>query len=1274
MTSSLYGHKAAYVVTHVSRPELRPGGDSWSSSRRTSPHPGVEKHTGKTKSRKSSFPWSLKKSDSECSLIAHKHGWKPVILSGPVLASFCVISLLLIAIVEVLAQHSQRTGGLFLSPDADNLSPLVTFSYLFLPTIVAVIYSLFWSWVDLDAKRIQPWYELSRPEGADADDSILLSYPYDFVGSVPLTAFRKRHWPVFFSGTTMVIIFWLLTPLQSSIMGTGSVIVSRDVEFSGTTGFIPLAQHALELDQSILNEGYAITWLEQPYPPFTTKEYTLLPFDLPADASRSPSANWTGTTTKYWTSLDCWPAAIERELPESKRTFNFDDGRGCNASGIAAYGQFNGKSPYKMMYLGHQTSAFVDYALAGPTCPNADHEFLAIWSHHNATLLENRPNDIRLEAVFCETSYHQQKVRATVSSDGMVPFDDTIVPLEPAETFTGTDFNITALEHLIGAGITPIEIAIQREYPFSRLLEQYPQAVDLGMTWPMSPMVGFALGSREITSLEEFNDQSMLGDAFNATHKLMFSLALRKVFLKTTDDATAPGSLEFSMHGIVVSRLWSAVVEGLLGLVSLFTFALWWFSSKAPSNLTGDPSSLRSLIDMCSNSASFLDALSGKGCLSEEELATAFPRYRFQLACGCQSRSGRMMIQVTRSDGRDHEAAALEEFGTGKHDLLAARGHYSPVKPWALRRSFGASTILIMMGVVALLAWLKFEEHRQSGLTPPTGSFEVQQLIFSFLPTAFATAFEPLWVLVNRLLCIVQPFQDLWSGQKVAKGSINARYTSVPPQLVFWRAFGARHFLLSAVCAVAVLSNLLAVGLGGLFNHLPAKATYEQEFQQTLLPMLVNETIYDNDFLPQNNAAFYYDEPFFVAMSNVSRGTTLPPWITEDFYMQPFTLPNDRQSRADSYTANTMGFGVTPHCSPAGVFKSKTEGPILNHTMGRLTPGVECPTQFQPEIPLNTTMYDLPAGKSSAEVVFTLVPYMYLDVCGTVLFLGWSRAPEASDPDGEMETSFVACEPVFSTAMFRTTVNTDGHVLEAVNFTEPKTTLDYAESTNHTDSMIVLMNHLFRRPTLPWHNDTLSRDWMNYLLKIRPGNSDILDPEIGVPDPASLVPSIEAVYRQVFALLLGLNDEVFARSTEPSVIYGTQEVAEVRIFMPMSAFVISVAVLGLNIFTALILYTIGVKHFLPRMPTTIGSILAYVAPSRAVREISDDSGPGSPARTFSFGRYVGDDGRAHVGIELDPYVVPVKLSSLKKGNTKPKSRLRRAFTRETSSTGNQAWL
>ncbi|KOS19649.1 hypothetical protein ESCO_000605 [Escovopsis weberi] len=112
-------------------------------------------------------------------------------MTAPVLIPIAVSALCIAAAIEFLAQRSRIHGGLALVSTPDSISQYAMISYLYLPTVLAAIFSLVWNWVDLDVKRMQPWFELSKPGGATAENSLFLDYPYDFVGIVPFKAFKR---------------------------------------------------------------------------------------------------------------------------------------------------------------------------------------------------------------------------------------------------------------------------------------------------------------------------------------------------------------------------------------------------------------------------------------------------------------------------------------------------------------------------------------------------------------------------------------------------------------------------------------------------------------------------------------------------------------------------------------------------------------------------------------------------------------------------------------------------------------------------------------------------------------------------------------------------------------------------------------------------------------------------------------------------------------------------------------------------------------------------
>ena len=94
--------------------------------------------------------------------------------------------------LQVFLTQSQRNGGVIFATKVSELPISHSFLYLYFPTVVAVIFSMYWAWIDLDAKRMEPYYQLSKREGALGKDSLLLQYPFDFLPLVPLKALRDR--------------------------------------------------------------------------------------------------------------------------------------------------------------------------------------------------------------------------------------------------------------------------------------------------------------------------------------------------------------------------------------------------------------------------------------------------------------------------------------------------------------------------------------------------------------------------------------------------------------------------------------------------------------------------------------------------------------------------------------------------------------------------------------------------------------------------------------------------------------------------------------------------------------------------------------------------------------------------------------------------------------------------------------------------------------------------------------------------------------------------
>lgn len=531
----------------------------------------------------------------------------------------------------------------------------------------------------------------------------------------------------------------------------------------------------------------------------------------------------------------------------------------------------------------------------------------------------------------------------------------------------------------------------------------------------------------------------------------------------------------------------------------------------------------------------------------------------------------------------------------------------------------------------------------RTGLSLPTTNRVALQILENYLPLVFATSIEPFWVLLNRLLCITQPFRDLWRGHSPAARSIGARYTSLPPQMVVWRAVSSRHLLLAFLCVVSLLANILAVALGSLFNELPTPVDSAIAFKQTLSPILsssIVDRLHDSD----HNQVTTYKDHLRIVAANLSEGTSLPPWLTNDYYFLPVQPDTEPLPDAESFTVQTTGFGIVPSCTPLDVtrqslFNFSTSDGTYNISLpgdDGLLPG-NCSTY------VGTTIQPGIAGNAAAEIYTVLVgtALNQSEICYHTQLLSWSRGMgiNGSVPAGTVTSTYAMCQPRLTSALFDVTIDLDGHIFGANRLTD----LQYNDTEPVRKLMYTSTAQLLMPPEPQWHSDNVTRDWVTYILKLM--GSNVTDPH-ATPDLDALIPQVESVYKRAFAALLQQNTQVFDNLTEPlPTVSGTQRTTETKIFMPSVAFIASVSILVIDIVAVLFLYLRTRDFSLPREPNTVGSIIGYVAGSRMATVEWTDRVRGAEQETFSFGSYTGADGKPRLGIEVDPYVSQMSSKS-----------------------------
>jgi hypothetical protein len=324
---------------------------------------------------------------------------------------------------------------------------------------------------------------------------------------------------------------------------------------------------------------------------------------------------------------------------------------------------------------------------------------------------------------------------------------------------------------------------------------------------------------------------------------------------------------------------------------------------------------------------------------------------------------------------------------------------------------------------------------------------------------------------------MLRPLEELQSCNAKPEKSIDLDYSSLPPQLVIFKALKSKHFILAAVCGMALLSNVLAVAFSGLFNQSLTDVRQLHEMRSKFDLKFVN---INGSIGPQSNVGFgsmetsgaYQggngEDQFLIAESNYTRGTPLPAWTDDKLFYQPFAWPDEKQDSVNAsgdvrLEATTKAFGAELECTELELgndFYARidvdvdTEDTItdtrvsMNFTVSTDSGDVRCSSQ---SLTLRTgpvrSKQACVSGPSAAEVMSILEPWVNAtqkekDVCMGSVVVGWLRdaqgtcSPARNLTITRSNSLFVQCKPKLVTGTATIRVDESGRLVQkAENFT-----------------------------------------------------------------------------------------------------------------------------------------------------------------------------------------------------------------------------------------------
>ncbi|RPB06372.1 hypothetical protein P167DRAFT_569178, partial [Morchella conica CCBAS932] len=1062
--------------------------------------------------------------------------WRPLPLTPFFLAPFALLCLLLVLLLEVTlraclpdgcpafgAPSSNTTSDL--STYAQGYSPATTsFVYNYLPTIVTVSFGLLCALVHHDAMRMEPWFQMSLAEGAVAEESLLLAYSYMMPPSVPVAAWKNRHWTVFTASLLVLLSTTLLTPLTAGLFDTTALTFTST---SPTTHrLLRWTYHPGEdLDDASRSNAtiggyssrheylaYTHGWLNGSLPPFTTATYALSPWAtaeslLSANTTTTPSQeeqHWTGDTTLYEADLHCTEATrTPLEVP-----------------GVGLIG-YNLTSP---------TAPYLSYPLWDPGLANAtDYDLMGTisasipafdsWSYYKdrprfqtgadwyvladlpASLADPRTytdaqRSVRLTtavyvvaeapapispgwdvkvvetpgksllpprwtAVFCSPAYYAQRVRAVVAMpSGRVVSVTRVGTREEIPSANDTSVLGDLLWNLnsglirstqddpryydrngkqIGLGQVPQDPADSGSHLVRRFggTEGMMRVQAKNEDVVQNGFPAFALNSVRNETVEGLLEWERLAGVYRDALRLTFAMLCTDEWVRGRTEENATVVVERRsgvVRGYAASEGWARGLQGVLSVLAVLAGGLAVAVMRRRTELDGEPGSLGAALGVMERSEELRKMLSG---VELHPMATVKRMLRI---------SGRR-YKLVLEEGVGPRVEVLEAGGVGEGVLVKLEDQevdereYREKDVWPVSRGSAITFITfftVMLALVVVVCVLVGVDYGIPTPSPPTSI--PYKILFTYTPTLLALLIEPLLVSLGSHLCMLAPYTPLLRGPTRASHSLSLDLDKSPPHFQLLRALRAKHWLIAALSAAILLSNVLAVALSALFTPDARVVTQDVTLQAPTSAALKG-----------GFRGVKLLESHYTLYGTLSSSIAAPNWTTADAYILPFHLPPSSSSTTFStLTSRTLSLSsaitctplptslITTTCYPTGTNGSAL-GPCLTSFTGGTSSGyitVSDPcwptantTTSNTNLATKPARYDSPAGDWLS----------WSAACPATFFAAWMQQPADPAAPGNysavVDAVVVKCSAADTAAWVTATVDSAGNVLSVADET-----------------------------------------------------------------------------------------------------------------------------------------------------------------------------------------------------------------------------------------------
>ncbi|KAK5326332.1 hypothetical protein LTR70_002099 [Exophiala xenobiotica] len=693
--------------------------------------------------------------------------WSPFYLRRCIIWSFSATFAMIFVLIIILQQESRRLNGLVKVASKDY------YLWTYGPTTVFTLISALWGQVEYRTLQLLPWRLMSYGY-VSASDSVLLDYVSMWNVLALLKSLRRRHFMV--SIAVMVsLIIKIITAFSTGLFTATHAMNDYRTSFK-VNEFSDIGFDQTKVDARAYMKSWGVHDQNLKDPVGTSGQYAFQTFYQDTINEDGPPAylpqHWyTANVDVFAPGLECSDATVA--------TSSNDSAVGVHHSECSL------QRPWSSTFM---EGLYVELATCNGTSSELGQSDLKLWVYiaeetdkdrgqplatnwlggegENATIVEIMYFDF--VALMCTPRYNTYRANITLTGETDISHPSAAVDLGEATTVPGlSNFTASSLLYAVYSSVTQAD-------PIG------PEYVLLDIDFPaLSSIFDSAKLTERVT------------DSFQA-----ISVQVANDYLTRTSIHHVEGTVMVAETRLVLRDVSAIIISSLLGILFVLSvlFGIFYLPSAVSPR---DPGSVAGLAAILARSTRFLEALSGTGTSTAEELERLLSNQRYMTALNDQSFSVEL-------DGADLDLP------TRMRDI----SWWRPMSASLWARSL---FLLIPVALIVILEICSRVSKHSDGIVSPSANTFVNSLsvyVPALILLGVRTLFESLYFAAR----IFQPYHNLKKGGMPPSTTVMEDQNRGIVVMALWRALRKRQWAVMSAAVAVSLAPFLPVVVSGLYT------------------------------------------------------------------------------------------------------------------------------------------------------------------------------------------------------------------------------------------------------------------------------------------------------------------------------------------------------------------------------------------------------------------------------------------------------------------------